>query len=400
MTTLTDEELARLLDETAATYDVPEQGRAEILAALQDAPERTPLVRRRWLQLSSAAGLTIAGLVAIAMYGGGPSGTEMSATSDRDAGNLSGAAGGGTDGGVAQSGGGGSLDRFSGAATGGGTAIGGSTGGSVPQPAQLTSKSALQDSARRKAPAPVQAAAPVPVTGAVGTAAADGAESRVVKTGSISLVVKDGRVTPVISAVQKAAQVEGGYVSASTSDEFSDSPSGQVTVRVPVARFESLVAKIRALDAKVRTAQSSGKDVTAQFSDIETQLRTLKATRERFLVILGRTKTIQEILTVQQRVDDVSGQIDRLEGSRKLLASQSDLSTLTVSVSESSDPVIAVERSRSGLGEALRDAKNGFVGGVESIVRHSGGVLLWLIVLTVLGLAVRAGWKVARRTAL
>jgi hypothetical protein len=253
--------------------------------------------------------------------------------------------------------------------------------------------------------APLAAAAPGALgstpaqgtTGAVGAPAPDGDAGRVVKTGTVALVVKDRQVSTTISAVQRAAKAQGGYIASSSSNEYGETPSGEVTIRVPVARFENLVAAVRGL-AEVRTATTSGKDVTAQYSDIEAQLRTLKATRERFLVILSQTKTISEILTVQQRVDSVSGQIDRLEGSRKLLESQSDLSTLTVSVSEKDDPVVRVQADRNGLSQALHDAKDGFVTGVEGIVRHSGRALLWLLCLGLLALLARGSWRVARRS--
>jgi hypothetical protein len=243
-------------------------------------------------------------------------------------------------------------------------------------------------------------AAPRPATPAasVGAPSVDGAASRVVKTGEIALVVRDRGVSPTLSAVQRAAKAQGGYIASSSTQEYGDTPSGEVTIRVPVDRFEDLVAAVRSLDAEVRTATSTGKDVTAEYADVEAQLRTLRAARERFLDILSRTRTIGEILTVQQRVDAVSSQIDRLEGSRKLLASQSDLSTLTVSVSEKDDPVVRVAAHRGGLSQALHDAKDGFVTGVESIVRHSGRALLWVMCLVALAFLARGGWKVARRS--
>ena len=136
--------------------------------------------------------------------------------------------------------------------------------------------------------------------------------------------------------------------------------------------------------------------MTAQYADLEARLRTLRAARKHFLVMLSRTKTIPEILTVQQRVDDVSGQIDRIEESRELLSSQSDLSTLDVSITAAGSPVIEPP-GNGGFGAALRDAKDGFVTGVEAIVRHSGRALLFLLCLALALVLGRLGWKVARR---
>jgi hypothetical protein len=237
-----------------------------------------------------------------------------------------------------------------------------------------------------------------PSTVQVGAPVNDESSSRVVKTGSIALVVEDQKVSPTLQAVERAARQDGGYISSGTTNEYGDTPSGELTIRVPVAKFEDLVAQVRALDAKVRTATTSGKDVTAQYSDMEAQLKSLKATRDRFYTILAKTKTIGEILTVQQRIDNVSGQIDRIEGQRKLLANQSDLATLTVSVSEAGDPVVkATTKPRSGISQAWHNAIDGFVTGVEAIISHSGRALLWLLCLGALFLLGRSGFRVARR---
>ena len=86
------------------------------------------------------------------------------------------------------------------------------------------------------------------------------------------------------------------------------------------------------------------------------------------------------------------------EGQRKLLASQSDLATLTVSVSEAGDPVVkATTKPRSGISQAFENAKDGFVTGVESIISHSGRALLWLLCIAVIAMLLRSGWRVARR---
>ncbi len=60
-----------------------------------------------------------------------------------------------------------------------------------------------------------------------------------------------------------------------------------------------------------------------------------------------------------------------------MLASSSDLSTLTVTVTERDDPVVAVEeRSQSGLSRAVGEARDGFTSGVEGLVARSGRAAL------------------------
>jgi len=218
----------------------------------------------------------------------------------------------------------------------------------------------------------------------------------VVKTGSIALVVDKGQVTPVLTTVQTVIASLQGYVASSSTQEFGATPSGTVTFRIPVANFERAVERLRGLHATVRDAEASGRDVTAEYTDTAAQVGSLKAARSRFLTILGQAKTIGETLTVQQRVDDVQGQIDRLEGQRRVLADQSDLATLAVTVDEKDDPVTR-QPSQGGLGSAWHDAVRGFTSGAEGLIARSGTALLVLLVLGVAGLLARLAWRVVRR---
>ena len=226
-------------------------------------------------------------------------------------------------------------------------------------------------------------------TGGVELAPGDGAAAlgRVVRSGSISLVAPDGGTGALLDAEQRAALDAGGQVFSTTTQEQAERPSGTVVVRVPAARFETLVLAVRGLGG-VRSASSTGQDVTAETADLEAQLRTLRAARERFLAILGRADTVAEVLSVQQRVDDVTARIDSATAQARLLRDSSDFSTLTVDVAQEGDPYLDGRADRDGLGAALRDARDGFARGLELLVLLSGPALLLALCLgAVVGLA-------------
>jgi hypothetical protein len=398
MTNISDDDLSRLLADAASSYEVPEHGPAEVLATIGDQPARRPVTRRPWIQLSSAAAVVAAGALFFAVNDGNPTVAAHSAPTSRldkadqfqrDAVQFGAPVAAGRTGSQPQK----AVAGVGSAASGGGTAA--LTSGSFSSSGGVAGYAPAAPAA---ALAPAVAAPEVPAPVKVGAPVDDQGESRVVKTGSIALVVKDGKVSTTLKAVESAARHDGGYIASGTTNEYGETPTGELTIRVPVNKFEDLVSQVRGLDAKVRTATTTGKDVTAQFSDLEAQLRSLKATRERFYTILTKTKTISEILTVQQRIDNVSGQIDRIEGQRKLLANQSDLATLTVSVSEAGDPVVkATTKPRSGISQAWHNAIDGFVTGVEAIISHSGRALLWLLCIGAVALVLRSGVRVARR---
>lgn len=235
--------------------------------------------------------------------------------------------------------------------------------------------------------APGAGIAPQTLPGSAGagtsTADADDGRTRVVRTGSLSLVVDDGKVPATVSRVQAVVTAARGYVADSTSQESGEHPVATLTARVPVEAFDQVLAKVRGLGAKVVSAETGGRDVTATYADTRAQIQSLQAARSRFLAILAGAKTISETLTVQQRVDDVQRQIDRLEAQRRVLADSSDLATLTVSVGEDDDRVLVAEE-QSGWSKAWDDATDGFVGGLQGLLARSGRALLVLLVAVAL----------------
>jgi hypothetical protein len=359
---LTDTELERLLGEAASSFAVPEH---EI-----ETPSVPKRERPTWL-LKAAAGVVVLFVGTAFAVNASRSGSFKDTSSTftrspaaRDAGELQ---SGGTTGGSAP----GSTDRL-------GAAPAQPQGGPIKAPLQGTSSTA--------------------VVGGSTAEPSDSDGARVVKTATVSLAVDEGKVRPAVVALEGLVTRFHGYAADSTSNEVGDTPSAQLTVRVPVASFEAFIAQVRALKLEVVSVAQSGKDVTASYADTQAQIRSLTAARERYLAILARAKTIGETLTVQQRVDGVQQQIDQLEGRRRVLANQSDLATVTLSVAEKGDEAQTfVKQERTGWSKAWHDATHGFTSGVQGLVGASGRTLLVLLCGAALLLLGRTGWRLARR---
>lgn len=248
-------------------------------------------------------------------------------------------------------------------------------------------------------------ATPVPVSpgSAIGKRPVDpanGTPTRVVKTGVLDLRVPKGQVTATLDKVADIAVALRGYVESSRTSEGSVAPSGRVTLRVPVTEFEDAVARARALGkvpgARVLGLQTSGEDVTGKYVDLQARIHVLQQTRDTFLDLLAKAQTIGETLSVQQRVTDVQTQIEQLQGQLKVLGSQSDMSTLTVTVDQR--PVVAAPPGeKSGIHKAFDRSVDRFVNGVEAIVAGIGPVLLALLVIAALWFGGRFGYRVLRR---
>jgi hypothetical protein len=189
----------------------------------------------------------------------------------------------------------------------------------------------------------------------------------------------------------------GGYVSethTTASAESGSQASATVTVRVPSTSFEQLLSDTSKL-GEVRSTTTSGRDVTAQFTDIEAQLTALTATRDQFLLVLTQARNIGDILAVQDRLKEVQVQIDQLEGQKRLLTDQSSFGTLSVTLLEpgATAAVTPLDKNRD-LGDAWREARRNFSDALGNVVSASGTLA---VVFLFGAMMLSAAWMIYRR---
>jgi len=386
--------LERGLADAANEYDVPSDATARIREQLTASTDddgsgsrRWQLHRptpRGWLVLSAAA-IVIIVIVSFAIGGGGTSNNVETAAS-----------GGGAAADIGERDSAKTLDRQDAPGVAGGVPL--AAPSPVPHRAAALSGSASTAVAGTgttaggtsrtfdsvKAPP-----APVPT-----------AQSKVIKTGELDLQVPKGKVGTALDLVTGIATLERGYIANSRTSEGGGSPSGQITMRVPVANFEDTVKRARTLDidgVKVINLQTSGKDVTSKYVDLKARISALKKTRETFLTLLAKASTIGETLAVQQHVTDVQTQIEQLQGQTKVLVNQAALSTLTVTVGQKFITETTPVHHKSGLHKAVDRSVSRFVHGIEAIIGIIGPLLLVALIAGIGWLAARFGYRRLRR---
>jgi hypothetical protein len=216
--------------------------------------------------------------------------------------------------------------------------------------------------------------------------------ARIVKNGSLEIGVGKSTVSESVNRFTAMTTGLGGYVSetrTTMSEQSGTQASATVTVRVPSASFEQLMSETSKL-GEVRSTTTSGQDVTAQFTDIDAQLTALTATRDQYLLVLGRANNVGDILAVQDRLTQVQIQIDQLEGQKRLLTDQTSFGALSVTLLEpGATAAVAPVDDNKDLGDAWRDARRNFGDALESVVAASGGLA---VVLLCGGAILIAGW--------
>jgi hypothetical protein len=225
--------------------------------------------------------------------------------------------------------------------------------------------------------------------------AANVTATKVVKTGAIDLRVPRSDVSTTVDHLLGITSGAHGYVASSRTFTEGGVPAANVTIRIPVGVFDTVVASVSRL-GHVESLTTSAQDVTGQVVDLGARLTTLQQTRSTYLTILSHATTIGATLAVQQRVDDAQQQIEELQGELKTLRNQAAYSTLTVDISAPGAPVKA-HHARHGLAKAWHTAVTRFVTGVEAIIGALGTILLVLLVVGMLAFIAHLGYRSVRR---
>jgi hypothetical protein len=215
--------------------------------------------------------------------------------------------------------------------------------------------------------------------------------NRIVRTATVNLEVRKGGIGDAISqATEVAARNKGIYVAATTSLPSDGVARGQVTFRVPVVAFETVLRDLKALGT-YRGEKSSTDDVTGDYVDLKGQLTAWRAQERTYLRLLDRARSIADVISVQNQLQQVQSNIERLQGQVNYLEDQSSYATIELSLTEPGAG--AAGRPKGTFAKAWDVALNGLVGMAAAALV----LVVWLVPLAALGGVALLAVRLVRR---
>ena len=220
--------------------------------------------------------------------------------------------------------------------------------------------------------------------------------TKIIRDGRIGIVIADGSFSKGVSRVTQIARSTGGFVLESSS---RDERSGTLTLRIPAKRFDDAMLALRGLaeelQGEVEFQDISGQDVTAEFIDLGARLEILQDRRDLLRDIQADATSSSEILRLAALIDDVTLQIENIQGRLKFLRDQVSEATIRVEVRERDvqpeDP--GPDTENPSLADSFELAVQGFLRIVGAIVIGLG----YLIPLAVIALLVWGVLMLVRR---
>jgi hypothetical protein len=149
---------------------------------------------------------------------------------------------------------------------------------------------------------------------------------KLIRSGQITISLAD--LEGATDAVERIVTEAGGYVEQS---HVAEESRARLQCRVPAARLEATMDAIGALgDERYRSV--SAEDVTEEYADLEAHLRNDRALRDRLRKLLDHATKVEDVLAIEKELNRVQSGIEAMEGRLERLASQVELSALSVTL--------------------------------------------------------------------
>jgi hypothetical protein len=214
----------------------------------------------------------------------------------------------------------------------------------------------------------------------------------VVRSADVRVKVAKGQFGAAFDRVAALAAANGGFVSTSSTAAVQNSRSGELTVRVPADRFDTVRQGLSAL-GQVENQSIRGEDVSGQLVDYDARLKSLQAQEDALRVLVGQAKAVGDVLQVQSSLFNVRQQIEQLAAQKANLEQAASLATIQVSLFEPGAALVVRPVDDRSLAHSVRKAVDGMVAVVGGMIVVVG----YLVPLAVLGLLVWGGTRVTRR---
>lgn len=219
----------------------------------------------------------------------------------------------------------------------------------------------------------------------------------IIYTGHIQVEVDD--LTTMNETIRTKVAKLGGYVV--SSEEYvsgeGERRHGRIQLRIPQEHYEEIMQFTEENSAKVMEKVSNGQDVSEEYVDLESRLRSKEAVEERLLTFMDQAKKTEDLLKISNDLSAVQEDIERIKGRMDYLDNQVAFSTITINIQENQVKVSELQgRDDLNTGEK---AQSLFMNTVNFLITIGSGFVVFLVGLSpiLIPLLIAGGfiwWKV------
>lgn len=166
-------------------------------------------------------------------------------------------------------------------------------------------------------------------------------------------------------------------------------------IRVPAESFETVLKSMGNIGTVIESS-SEGTDITDQYYDAETRIKTLKVQEDTLLDIMSKSTKLEDVITLEQRISEVRYEIESLENKIKNYDRLVAFSRITVHIQEVDDrtgtkpePVTLSERASRSFIQSIDNFRRGFENFIVWLLYSWINIILFLIAVWIVVIIIK-----------
>lgn len=213
-------------------------------------------------------------------------------------------------------------------------------------------------------------------------------EPQIIKNGDLRFETSDLEKTYEI--VQNAVKKNEGIIQNDNEGKDYETYFRTLTIRIPSKNFDSFIEEISTGVNYFDRKEISSNDVTEEYIDVVSRIKTKKALEERYLELLKKATKVSEMLEVERQLSEIREEIEAKEGRLKYIKNRVSMSTITLEIYKT-------DAQKSGatvsFGSKIINAiKSGF-NGISSFFIWLIGIWPFIVILVAIIYFIRKRFK-------
>ncbi len=228
-------------------------------------------------------------------------------------------------------------------------------------------------------------------------------ERKLIKTVDMSVETKE--YDNLLAAVENKVKFLGGYIenmetyNGSAYSNYRSSRNANMTLRIPQESLDVFLEEISTISNVVRHSENVD-DVTLKYVDLSSHKEVLQAEQDRLLKLIEQAETIEDIITLENRLSDIRYQIESMESQLRTYDNKVTYSTVYLYIDEVKEltPVAEEtvwERITGGFAESIADIVYNITEAFIWFVVSIPYLLIWAVVIIVVVMVLK---KIKKRT--
>lgn len=178
-------------------------------------------------------------------------------------------------------------------------------------------------------------------------------------------------------AIEKKVNTYEGYIVEENMYRDPDEQlSGRMMIRIPDTHFQTFLQDVEELVSEVFSRQVTGEDVTEEYVDLESRLKSKRTVEERLLQFIKDAEQTEDLLKISNELAQVQEEIELLVGQKNVLDNQISFSTVELMMQEDRIVVPGIDGTDLNTWDKT---KRQFAASVNFLLSAASGLIVFTV---------------------